>query len=476
MSTYTPLAADSTNLADSKKLIREKIVPWEGLARAGVISADQANLVKVLETQNGDSKRATVLASAKMYASTLLSLLSKLEVDARDDVLKCVLVLINDLIVDAKAAPFTQQLLELSTVDSNLPYSPFLKHLDNADLLIQSLALYNATVLLSQAAQEGKSVETETLIKVFGVLCSNRFIGNAQDANLQSLGVQFLQELAIHKPYRAVFRDHDLVANFASISALLDTSAKQPNSVNLQLLYNALLTVWVLSFSAPLNKVLVHNYPNLAGSLLTIAKEGIKLKVVRVAVSAVRNFVSFSVSAHEHFSVVKLLLFHDGLNVVRTIQTRKFASESSDAELAADLAYLNTELSDVVSNKLTSLDEYLVELENPNLLSWASPTHKSEDFWHKNAGKFKDNSFALVKKMLTILASEDMSKGPSRVILLNDLQFLIRNLGSDLVNFLNNEKGGQYKLLVMSLLENSDGDNELKYEALRTIQYLVGHA
>ncbi|KAM9916633.1 hypothetical protein OXX59_009847, partial [Metschnikowia pulcherrima] len=126
MSTYTPLAADSTNLADSKKLIREKIVPWEGLARAGVISADQANLVKVLETQNGDSKRATVLASAKMYASTLLSLLSKLEVDARDDVLKCVLVLINDLIVDAKAAPFTQQLLELSTVDSNLPYSPFL--------------------------------------------------------------------------------------------------------------------------------------------------------------------------------------------------------------------------------------------------------------------------------------------------------------------------------------------------------------
>lgn len=472
-----PLVLDSSSLSDSKKLIREKIVPWEGLARAGVISTDQANLIKVLETQNAESKRATVLGSQEMYARTLLSVLSKLEVNSRDDVLKSVLVLLNDLLTDATAALFSDALLDLSSVDASLPYSPFTKHLDNSDQLVKTLSLYNATILLSKSAKLGTTVDKEIVIKLFDVASSDLFIGNAQDTNIQSIGVQLVQELVINKQYRGIFQDHNLVSNFKAIATLIDTLAKQPNTVNLQLLYNALVTVWVLSFNPQLNKVLVHNYPNLVGSLLTIAKEGIKLKVVRVAISSVRNFVSFTVSGHEQFNVIKLLLFHDGLNVVKTIQTRKFALESSDEELAGDLAGLNSVLSDVVTNKLTSLDEYLVELENPDLLSWSSPTHKSEEFWHENAGKFKDNSYALVKRIMTILSSEDAGlSSTARVILLNDLQFLIRNIGSDLINFINSEKNGQYKLLVMSLLENSDGDNELKYEALRTIQYLVGHA
>ncbi|OBA22430.1 ATPase, V1 complex, subunit H [Metschnikowia bicuspidata var. bicuspidata NRRL YB-4993] len=474
---YAPLVLDSSSLLDSKKLIREKIVPWEGLARAGVISADQANLIKVLETQNHDSKRTTVLGSQQMYARTLLNLLSKLDVDARDDVLKCVLVLLNDLLVDAQAELFADALLELSSVDVALPYTPFVKHLDNTDPLIKTLSFYNVTVLLSKAAKVGNGAHSETLIKLFSVVCLKQFIGNTQDSNVQSIGVQLLQELLVNKPYRVVFQEHNLATNAKTLVRLIDTLAKQPNSVNLQLLYNTLLTVWILSFSPLLNKVLVHSFPSIVGSLLTIAKEGIKLKVVRVAVSTARNFVSFTVSLAEQFSVVKLLLFHDGLNVVKTIQTRKFALESSDEELAGDLAYLNEALSEVVTTKLTSLDAYLVELENPDLLSWASPTHKSEDFWRENAGKFRENSFALVRRMMDILAAEDTgSTAPARVILLNDLQFLIRNIGTDLVNFINTEKDSQYKMMVMGFLENSDGDNELKYEALRTIQYLVGHA
>ncbi|WPK25957.1 hypothetical protein PUMCH_003296 [Australozyma saopauloensis] len=79
--------------------------------------------------------------------------------------------------------------------------------------------------------------------------------------------------------------------------------------------------------------------------------------------------------------------------------------------------------------------------------------------------------------MLAILSSEDASLNlVSKIIILNDLQQLIKVLGTDMINFVNTEKGGKYKLLIMTFLENSSGDNELKYEALRTIQYLVGHA
>lgn len=468
---------DSSHLSDSKKLIREKIIPWEGLARASIISNDQADLIKVLEMQNAQSKRQTVLNSQEMYSKTILNLLNKLDVNSRDDVLKSVLVLINDLLVDPEAGLFADSLLQLSSIDSSLPYAPFLKHLENNDSLIKTLSFYNVTILLMQAAKDGASVDKEALIKLFDLACSDAFIGNTHDANLQSIGVQLLQELVVSKSYRAVFQAHNLVSNYSSINNLIEKLAKQPNVSNLQLLYNALITTWILSFSAAINKILVHNYPQLVGNLLVISKDGIKLKVVRVAVSTLKNFVSVTSSSSEKLSVVKLALFQDGLNIVKTIQTRKFASNGSDEELSSDLAFLSDTLNEVVASKLSSLDEYLVELENPNLLSWSSPTHKSADFWQVNSHKFKDNNYALVKKVLAVLSSEDSSlSGASKVIMLNDLQFLIQNLGTDVITFINGEKGGQYKLLIMSFLENNGGNNELKYEALRTIQYLVGHA
>lgn len=468
---------DSSHLSDSKKLIREKIIPWEGLARAGIISNDQADLIKVLETQNAESKRQTILGSQELYTKTILNLLNKLDVNSRDDVLKSVLVLINDLLVDSEASLFTELLLLLTKIDSSLPYNPFLKHLDNNDTLIKTLSFYNVTILLSQAAKDGTEVDKEALIKLFDLVTSEAFIGNALDVNLQSIGVQLLQELVVNKQYRVIFQGHNLVSNFASVNELIEKLAKQPNVTNLQLLYNALITTWILSFSSTINKQLVHNYPQLIGNLLIISKDGIKLKVVRVAVSTLKNFVSVTTSSAEKFSVVKLVLFQDGLNIVKTIQTRKFASNGSDEELSNDLEYLSDTLNEVVTSKLTSLDEYLTELENPNLLSWSSPTHKLSEFWLENSHKFKDNNYALVKKILAILSSEDPSlSGVSKVILLNDLQFLIQNLGSDLITFINSEKHGQFKLLIMNFLENNGGNNELKYEALRTIQYLVGHA
>lgn len=468
---------DSSHLSDSKKLIRQKIIPWEGLARAGIISNDQADLIKVLETQNAESKRQTILGSQELYTKTILNLLNKLDVNSRDDVLKSVLVLINDLLVDLEAALFSDSLLLLSKIDSSLPYSPFLKHLDNNDSLIKTLSFYNVTILVSQAAKSDIAVDKEIVIKLFDLVTSEAFIGNTLDSNLQSIGVQFLQELVVNKQFRVIFQGHNLVSNFSSVNNLIEKLAKQPNVTNLQLLYNALITTWILSFNSSINKLLVHNYPQLIGNLLIISKDGIKLKVVRVAVSTLKNFVSVTTSNAEKLSVVKLVLFQDGLNIVKTIQTRKFASNGSDEELSNDLEYLSDTLNEVVTSKLTSLDEYLVELENPNLLSWSSPTHKSSEFWLENSHKFKDNNYALVKKILAILSSEDSSlSGVSKVILLSDLQFLIQNLGSDLISFINSEKHGQFKLLIMNFLENNDGNNELKYEALRTIQYLVGHA
>ncbi|KAL6454349.1 VMA13 V-type proton ATPase subunit H [Candida maltosa Xu316] len=460
----SPLIIDSTFLADSKKIIKERIIPWEGLARSGVVSEDDANSIKLLEKQSIENRNNTVKAQLDLYSKTLLNVLNRVE---KDDVTKNILTLINDLLLDVPE--FLDAVLNLSGVDASLPYTPFINHLDSKDNLIRTLGLYNLEILLGKT----KTVkDEEVLIKVFSVVSS--LIGEA-DSNFQFIGLQILQDLLIIKPFKTVYQNNNLVSNFKPINNLITKSASSSNATGLQLSYNILLVVWILSFSGPINKALVHNFPQLAGSLLIIAKDSIKLKIVRVAVAILKNFVDISTSSQEQFKVIRLLLFHGALNTVNTLKERKFASNGSDEELSNDLAYLSDKLTEIVTQKLTSFDEYLTELENPKLISFSSPTHKSSEFWLENSGKFKDSNFKLVKRIFEILISNTNDNATVNVILLNDLQFLIKNLGQDLITFINTEKGGSYKLLIMSFLDNNQGNNELKYEALKTIQLLVGH-
>ena len=203
----------------------------------------------------------------------------------------------------------------------------------------------------------------------------------------------------IVKPFKLVYQNNNLLTNFKPINSLIEKLAKTPIPL-ITASYNVLLVVWVLSYTAPINRSLIHNFPQLVGNLLSIAKDSIKLKIVRVAVAILKNFVDITISSQEQFKVIKVLLFSDALNTVNTLKERKFASNGSDEELSNDLNYLYDNLQEIVTQKLTSFDEYLTELENPKLISWASPTHKSTEFWLENSGKFKDSNYKLVKRIL----------------------------------------------------------------------------
>ncbi|CAN3363797.1 V-type proton ATPase subunit H [Diutina catenulata] len=461
MSDYTPLTIDSGYLSDQKKIIRERIIPWEGLARSGAISESEASTIKQLEKSGAAASGAG--SELDNYTHTLVNVLNK--VGDKDDATKNVLVAISDLLA---TADFADSMLKLSSADADLPYAPFVQVLSSKDHVVQVLALYDLTVLLTRAAKTGGKPRESVVERAFEVL---RKLVGGKDANTQFIAVQLIQELVIVKSFKKIY-ENDLIANYTPLNQLVAASAK--SVAGLQLSYNVLVTTWVLSFSDSINKVLTHHFPDLIGSLLQIAKDSIKLKIVRISVAILRNFVEVVASSAEQFKVIKLLMFHDALSTLKVLKERKFASNGSDEELSNDLTYLADKLDEVVSTKLTSLDEYLTELENPNLLSWTSPTHKSQDFWMDHAGKFKENSFKLVDKMFAILSDANLGTTP-KVIVLNDIQYLIKNLGSDLITYINTAKGGRNKLLIMSFLDNNNGDNELKYEALKTIQMLVGH-
>lgn len=472
------MVVESGFFEDGKNLIRERVISWSGNTRAGLITEDEAKCIRSLEKQSVENKHQTVLSQVDYYAQTILNVLNKLiqsNSTGKEDIVKNILTLINDLLLELPNQEFIDALLNLSKVDSSLPYAPFIALLDNDDVLIKFLALYNLTILFTKSAKlYGSYPDKELLIKTIDTLSSDSFIGSSKDTNLQFLGIQLLQELLLYKPFKQIYYEHNLISNFRPINHLIQLASKQPNNSSLQLIYTVLLTTWVLSFNAKINKELVHYYASLVGSLLTLAKDSIKLKIVRLAVATLKNFVAITTSSGEQFKVIKIILFHDGLTTINLIKERKFASNGSDEELSNDLAYLSEELTEIVKNKLSSFDEYLTELENPNLISFSSPTHKSSEFWLDNAHRFKDNNYELLKRLLEVLSTTENSQ--TKVVLLNDLQYLFKNLGLDAVTFVSKEKHGQYKLLIMTYLDNNNGDSELKYEALKTIQLLVGHA
>lgn len=462
------MAVDSQFLIDQKEIIRDRIIPWEGLSRANVITEDELNYIKILDKQSIENKKKTITQETKLYASFLLNLLNKLDNNPREDVLKNLLCLFNDLLLDLPS--FSEELVKLSSVDDALPFEPFLKVLSNNDLIIKTLSLYNLVILLNYSLKANVKISNEILVKVFHELTS---LVNNDDLNYKFVNIQLLQLLIIPKPFKASYGKSNFLKNFKSLSNLITIAANQTsiNSSNLQLVYNGLLNIWILSFNAHINKLIYTNFPELISSLLTLANDSIKLKIIRLSVSILKNLVSVTDSGNDKFKIIKLILHNDGLNLIDNLQGRKISSNGSDEELTNDLTYLSEELHEIVTNKLTSFDEYLTELENPNLLSWASPTHKSTEFWIENSFHFRENSWSLVKKIFQVLSAQSDSTVP-KIILLNDLQFLINNLGQDLVNFINDNK--DYKLLIMNLLDNNS-DNELKYQALKTIQLLVGH-
>ena len=281
------------------------------MARSGVVSEDDANHIKLLEKQSIENRNNTVKAQLDLYSKCLLNVLNR--VDSKDDVLKNILALINDLLLDVPE--FLDAVLKLSEVDKSLPYIPFINHLDNKDNLIKSLSLYNLEILLGKV----KTInDDEILIKIFSVL--SYLIGESADSNYQFIGVQLLQDLLIVKPFKLVYQNNNLLTNFKPINNLIEKLAKNPNSIGLQLSYNVLLVVWVLSYTAPINRSLIHNFPQLVGNLLSIAKDSIKLKIVRVAVAILKNFVDITISSQEQFKVIKVLLFSDALNTVNTLK------------------------------------------------------------------------------------------------------------------------------------------------------------
>ncbi|KAG9446949.1 hypothetical protein H6P81_013077 [Aristolochia fimbriata] len=156
---------------------------------------------------------------------------------------------------------------------------------------------------------------------------------------------------------------------------------------SIQLLYEACLCLWLLSYYEPAVEYIATTraLPRLA----EVVKSSTKEKVVRVAVLTLRNLLSKGTLGAQMVD----------LGLPQIVVSLK-AQAWSDEDLLEALDQLEEGLKDNIK-KLSSFDKYKQEVLLGHL-DW-SPMHKDPVFWRDNITNFEENDFQILRVLITIL-------------------------------------------------------------------------
>jgi V-type H+-transporting ATPase subunit H len=161
--------------------------------------------------------------------------------------------------------------------------------------------------------------------------------------------------------------------------------------LNIQLLYEATLCTWQLSFERTAAEALA--VPSLIGGLVDILRLAHKEKLVRVALLALKNLLTIpgKAVALEYAAVEK--------GLPKAIEVRSMQTWD-DEDIPPLLEWMTDHLEHGILS-MSSFERYKGELQSGRL-TWG-PMHDSEIFWSENAEKLIDKNCALLKLLLGLL-------------------------------------------------------------------------
>ncbi|KAF8163080.1 armadillo-type protein [Crassisporium funariophilum] len=420
-------------LDENSARIKSKPVPWEGYQRANLITLDELALIKKVDRQSKAKVESVLLSEGRTYALLYLSLLKKLQ---RVDTMQCLLVQITDSLVDHEER--IPLYVNAAESDPDLPYAPLLRALESQDEFIQLKAAQILTVLTSA---ETTPVRSHQLQPFLNTLAS--FI-QGPSTNKRDVAVQCLESL-LSRPYcrQEVWRIPGIITGFVEILR------RMPGP---QLSYQVAFCVWLLSFEQNIAEQINKKY-DIISSLVQVAQNAVKEKVIRVVVATFRNLVTKAPSAN-----LPAMLVCQLLPFAKNLAARKW----SDEDILEDVQYLKEELNTRFQS-LTTYDEYTSELASGHL-SW-TPVHESDDFWKENATKLNEKDYEQLRTLIKLLKD---SRDPTV------LAVAVHDVGQYVKHYERGKKtitdlGG--KARAMELMTHPNGD--VRYRALLSVQQLV---
>lgn len=157
-------------------------------------------------------------------------------------------------------------------------------------------------------------------------------------------------------------------------------------------MYYTLLAIWILSFDKQFI-LYVENPKNLIiFDILSCLKKLAREKLTRVGLKIFKNLSSST-------NCVSLMIDNNLLSFL-TMETRKNIKDDSMKENIT----LLTEVMEKNYKIFSSYEKYLKEIETAKLTF--GPCHTPK-FWKEHIKKTEENNFAIIKKLIGLLDSED---------------------------------------------------------------------
>jgi len=180
------------------------------------------------------------------------------------------------------------------------------------------------------------------------------------------------------------------VKSHGSTMHLYKVLQKNPN--HRQIVYLTVFCYWLLSFEESNHTRSILVKPNMVQILVNTLGDRLKPKIVRVALMFFQNML-VSAEARE------LMVMKGLVAVLKRLSKDTWSDQDIKSSLSALLSHLQKDV-----KQMSSFEQYEKEIKTGHLQR--GPVHSSA-FWKTNHKQFEKNDFALIKKLIELLAVQD---------------------------------------------------------------------
>ncbi|GAB4821778.1 hypothetical protein N2152v2_008824 [Parachlorella kessleri] len=481
--------------------VLRRAIPWDIYKSARFISDRELQLIKRYDKKDASYQAKLLAEAGSAYVEAFETVLKNV---AKDETVQYVLALLEDMLdADSDRAALFHQRSDLQQQILTDPYTIFLRLLQRNDWYTQEKACQILTAIF-QARPEKEQLKTPAAAAgggspVDGGASTSAAAGaSAVDPVTQAM-TTFVDWLCsqLRRPSHpsssvpvtvhalsVVLREGPVrvMAQRAGAPALLAPLVAMPSNgspLNVQLLYEAALCVWQLSFYKPAAEALsgtekdswtrdetdqaltpphagaapAISATGVVGGLVDMVRSAAKEKLVRIALLALQNLLTVGPTSLEYAVVDK--------GLPKAVANR-LLQNWDDEDIPLLLEWVDEQLAEGIL-QLSSFERYKKELL-AGTFNW-SPLHDQESFWLENSERLVDNNCQLLRVLMKLI--ETSRDTTTLAVACHDLAQFITYYphGRGIVGELRGKE------LVMRLMMHPDGD--VQKEALLCVQKVL---
>ncbi|KAM9945186.1 hypothetical protein ACTFIW_005402 [Dictyostelium discoideum] len=415
------------------KVVLAREIPWNGFASSNSITSEQYNLISKYDKHTDAEKKEKFAANSASYVNFFVNFINS---TSNIEIIQYLLTLINEIIeIDPRAAGAFSKITKDD--DKSYPYSVFFRLLNREDAYTN----LHASIALAQIMCAGKPTQND-VESFFNWILKLLRKNNSSEVEV---GLIALQSLLLKDDFRIFFNNIDGSALLLNILQALSTS-----SVNIQLLYETIYAIWLLTYNKDI--AAAYSGTGLVANLVQLVKTVAKEKIVRLSLSTLRNLLNNGKSNEE-------MIDNGFVRMLNILNIKKWG----DDDIPADIEVLINGLAKDIDN-MSSFNKYKTEIISGEL-EW-TPVHKSERFWKENISKFEENNYQVIKHLHQILKTSQST--PLQLsIACHDLGEFVRHhsRGKAIIDYL------QIKPDIMGMMSNQN--EEVKKQALFALQKMM---